>query len=133
MWWGVRRRLKQKLVLRSLSVKYDLACVIRRIIEVMLQIFAGLIVFLIVAAANATTYKIRHILVDQPGVIVESSNPNEVLKPGKVYVATFPTGKKCSITLKQQIGGVIILNTSTCKYVQEITKETLIEDSLADR
>lgn len=98
-----------------------------------LQISAGFIVFFIATVANATTYKIRHVLVDQPGVIVETSNPHEILKPGKVFVATFPTGKKCPFTLKQQIGGVLFLSAASCKYVQEITKETVIEGSGGDR
>lgn len=92
-----------------------------------LRIFASLIVFLIVSVANATTYKIRHIMVDQSGVIAETSNPNEVLKPGQVFVATFPGGKQCSVTLKQQIGAVLMVDTSGCKYWREITKETPLD------
>lgn len=104
-----------------------------------LKFFAGLIVFLFVVtvkaqdtASTATTYKIRQIMLDQNLVVAETSNANEVLKPGKIFLVTFSTGKQCSLTMKEKSSSLVILSTTSCSMAQEITKASPIEASLID-
>jgi hypothetical protein len=94
--------------------------------------FSGLSVFAQDAAVVATTYNIRQIILDQNLIIVETSNPNEVLNPGKVFLANFPNGKQCSLVMKERNGNLIILNSSSCANAQEITKSSPIEVALID-
>lgn len=79
-----------------------------------------------------STYKIRQVITEQNLVVAETSSPEENLPTGKIFLVTFPDDKQCSLSLVEQKGKLLTLNSSACVNRKEITRSLHLEISLID-
>jgi hypothetical protein len=82
--------------------------------------------------APPVTYKIKQVISAQNLVVAETSDSNEFLAPGKIFLVTFPNEKQCALSLKDKKGALLTLSSVSCAHAADITRALPLEASLVD-
>lgn len=80
--------------------------------------------------AASATYKIKQVIKSEHTVVVQSSQTVE-FAPGKVFLATFPDGEQCSLTLRDVSEKILTFDSSTCEDEKRLNLKVPVEPSLA--
>lgn len=89
------------------------------------------------APKEITKYAIRQVIKSKNLVVVESSAPTS-FKEGKIFLATFPDGQQCSLSLIETDGNLLTLDSKDCSKSTPLTllipiEPALIKETVADK